>query len=73
MTSSERVTIEAESATAAMTTYQSLRMLKTFFVCELKRRHAELNRIWFHQDGAANQTSLACMNFLSLYLGVPKK
>jgi hypothetical protein len=52
MTSSERVTIEAESATATIT----LRMVKTF-VCEMKRRHAELNRVWFQRDCAANQTA----------------
>jgi len=51
--------IEAESATAAMTSDQSLCMLKTFFVCEMKRHHAELNRVWFQQDGAANQTAIA--------------
>jgi hypothetical protein len=65
-------TTEAESATAAMTSDQSVRMLKTFFVCEMKR-HTELNRVRFQQDGAANQTAFACMNFLSLFLGVPGK
>jgi hypothetical protein len=47
-------------------------MLITFFVCEMKRRLAELNRVWFRQDGAANQTAFACMNFPSLFLGVPE-
>jgi hypothetical protein len=47
-------------------------MLKTFVVCEMKR-HADLNRVWFQQDGAANQTAFAFMSFLSLFLGVPEK
>jgi hypothetical protein len=69
MTSSESVTIAAECYSSH--DIRPIRMLKTFF-SEMKR-DADLNRAWFQQDGAANQTAFACMNFLSLFLGLPEK